>query len=96
MSEHRTYLLLFNNEQVDRERFKSFLNRHHAVADWFLFHPGAFAVKLSMRQSELYAGILVEFPTLDFMIVRLDRGSFSGQGPKELWGFIKDEELSDA
>lgn len=96
MTDDRCYLLLFNNEQMDREKFKQVLNESRDVADWFLFHPGAFAVKLNGRRGDLQAQIIIAFPKLDFMIVRLDKGAFSGHGPKQLWEFLRGEEAVHA
>jgi hypothetical protein len=96
VKDDRCYLVLFNNEQMDREQFKQVLNNSRDVLDWFLFHPGAFAVKLNGRRGDLQSQIITAFPSLDFMIVRLDQGAFSGHGPKQLWDFLKSDELTAA
>ncbi|MGF1657794.1 MAG: hypothetical protein ACFCUS_00005 [Rubrimonas sp.] len=89
MSDSSAYLITFNDQMLDRDAFKAFLNGERSVKDWILFMPGAFAVKIRSSKRELYEAIRKEFPNLHFVIAELTSDGSTGVAPKPVWDFIQ-------
>ena len=91
----KTYILVFNDAQVDRKRLQQAVDRIEAVANWYAFFGNVMCLASDKSARVLSTSLRRDFPNLNFLITPVDPEQTGGWMPRSVWSFLNDPQPAD-
>ena len=84
----RSYLLVFNGDQVSRKTVIAHLDSLKVILNWMAFFDNAICVVSEVDAASLSESIHTVLPEIQFIVTELESGKKKGWLPKTVWKFM--------
>lgn len=84
----KSYLLVFNNASLERQKVLDYLDTRHEVKNWFAFMPNAIVIVSDSDAHKLQHMFSSGFEGIDHIITEIAEGNNNGWLGKDVWDFI--------
>ncbi len=91
----RTFLLVFNANQISRRSVIERIDSLKAIIDWVAFFDNSLCIVGAISASELSGMLREAMPDVQFIVSELEAGKRNGWLPKSVWEFLKQPRDSD-
>jgi len=86
----RSYLFVFNGDQVSRKSVISKLDSLPEVVNWMAFFDNAICIVSEIDAIQLSEVLRASLPGIQFIVTELEPGKKKGWLPKAVWNFMND------
>ena len=92
----KTYILVFNDDQVDRKRMQHAVNRYEDIVNWYAFFGNVMCLASDKSARVLTQYLREEFPRLSLLITPIDADQKGGWMPSSIWSFLDNPQPASA